>query len=136
MGGKLTYEFIRLNLPGSLPNLSMLSASISDNRFKITEGQFRFDAFRHYMKVVDVQYAFGSEDCTGVIKKSRVRYKVGHIHRLSDIDSYDKLKLWFNTIVKASLLNVHMVQPLLQLLTQIPLCYADDVGFFCIVSWF
>ena len=59
MGGKLTYEFIRLNLPGSLPNLSMLSASISDNRFKVTEGQFRFDAFRHYMNVVDVQYAFG-----------------------------------------------------------------------------
>ena len=122
MGGKPTYEFIRLNLPGSLPNLSMLTASISDNRFKVTEGKFRFDAFRHYMNDVDVQYAFGSEDCTGVIKKSRVRYKVGHIHRLSGIDSYDKPKLWFSHYV--------------QLLTQIPVCYADGVGVFCIVSWF
>jgi hypothetical protein len=76
MGGKLTYEFIRLNLPGSLPNLSMLSTSISDNIFKITEGKFRFDAFRNYMNGIDVQCAFGFEDCTGVIKKSRVRYKV------------------------------------------------------------
>ena len=70
MGGKLTYEFIRLNLPGSLPNLSMLSTCISDNRFKIIEGKFRFDAFRNYMNDIDVQYAFGSEDCRGVIKKS------------------------------------------------------------------
>ena len=219
MGGKLTYEFIRLNLPGSLPSLSMLSTSISDNRFKITEGKFRFDAFRNYMNDIDVQYAFGSEDCTGVIKKVEYDTKsdtfIGFpavlnqgipAEALYQTDSYDKLKLWFNTIQKASLLNVHMVQPLRSIVHantsspfllsaygtdssttandilqrwwfiyercleqdlriigfstgnryiktvsfrkynklksisrrrfQISMCYAVDVGFFCIVSWF
>ena len=125
MGGKLTYEFIRLNLPGSLPNLSMLSTSISDNRFKITEGRFRFDAFRNHMNDIDVQYAFGSEDCTGVIRKVEYDTKsdtfIGFPAVLSQgipaealyqTNSYDKLKFWFNTIQKEPLLNVHMVQPL------------------------
>ncbi|CAM4954341.1 unnamed protein product [Rotaria socialis] len=51
LGGKLTYEFIRLNLPGSLPHLSLLNSLIS---------------------TLNVQYAFGSEDCTGIV--NRIKY--------------------------------------------------------------
>jgi hypothetical protein len=77
------------------------------------------------MNDIDIHYAFGSEDCTGVIKKVEHDTKSDKFigfpavlnqgipaEALYQTDSYDKLQLWFNTIQKAPLLNVHMVQPL------------------------
>ncbi|CAF1430482.1 unnamed protein product, partial [Rotaria magnacalcarata] len=43
LGGKLTYEYLRLNLPGSLPHLSLLNSLISSSDSRISEGEFRFD---------------------------------------------------------------------------------------------
>ncbi|CAF4156415.1 unnamed protein product [Rotaria sp. Silwood2] len=40
LGGKLTYEFIRLNLPGSLPSLTMLNMLISNSNSNISEAEF------------------------------------------------------------------------------------------------
>ncbi|CAF4571345.1 unnamed protein product, partial [Rotaria socialis] len=68
-GGKLTYEFIRLNTPGSLPSLTMLSTLILNSNLKISEAKFRFDQLQKHFKNLNLQYAFGSEDATGVIKK-------------------------------------------------------------------
>ncbi|CAF4879064.1 unnamed protein product, partial [Rotaria sp. Silwood2] len=48
LGGKLTYEFIRLNLPGSLPNLTMLNTLISASNAKISEAEFRFDQLQKH----------------------------------------------------------------------------------------
>ncbi|CAF2137497.1 unnamed protein product [Rotaria magnacalcarata] len=69
LGGKLTYEFIRLNIPGSLPSLTMLSTLILNSNLKINEAEFRFDQLQKHFKNLNLQYAFGSEDATGVIKK-------------------------------------------------------------------
>ncbi|CAF4206685.1 unnamed protein product [Rotaria magnacalcarata] len=43
LGGKLAYEFIRLNILGSLPGLTMLSILILNSNLKISEAEFRFD---------------------------------------------------------------------------------------------
>ncbi|CAF1105723.1 unnamed protein product [Adineta ricciae] len=64
IGGKLTYEFIRLNLPGSLPNLAMLNALMSSSDSKFSEGEFGFDQLEKRCNNLGVQYAFASEDAT------------------------------------------------------------------------
>ncbi|CAM4965511.1 unnamed protein product [Rotaria socialis] len=72
LGGKLTYEFLRLNLPGSLPHLSLLNSSISSSDSRISEGEFKFDQLQKHFDSLNVHYAFGSEDCTGIVK--RIKY--------------------------------------------------------------
>ncbi|CAF2945322.1 unnamed protein product [Rotaria sp. Silwood2] len=124
LGGKLTYEFIRLNLPGSLPNLTMLNTLISASNAKISEAEFRFDQLQKHFDDLNVQYAFGSEDATSIIKK--IKYDsttntfngfatpLDHgvpIKEYYQTDSFDKLKSWFNSNDKSSLLNFHMIQP-------------------------
>ncbi|CAF3061476.1 unnamed protein product [Rotaria sp. Silwood2] len=124
LGGKLTYEFIRLNIPGSLPSLTMLTTLILNSNLKISEAEFRFDQLQKHFENLNLQYAFGSEDATGVIKK--IKYDsvtnkfigfptpLDHgvpIKEYHHTDSLDTLKLWFNSIDKSSLLNVHMIQP-------------------------
>ncbi|CAF1168333.1 unnamed protein product [Rotaria sp. Silwood1] len=124
LGGKLTYEFIRLNLPGSLPHLSLLNSLISSSDSRISEGEFRFDQIQKHFDRLNVKYAFGSEDCTGIVK--RIKYdsitdtftgfpslldRGVPIKSYYQTDSFDTLKLWFNSIDNASLLNVHMIQP-------------------------
>ncbi|CAF4370405.1 unnamed protein product [Rotaria sp. Silwood2] len=124
LGGKLTYEFIRLNIPGSLPSLTMLTKLILNSNLKISEAEFRFDQLQKHFENLNLQYAFGSEDATGVIKK--IKYDsitnkfIGFptplehgvpIKEYYPTDSLDTLKLWFNSIDKSSLLNVHMIQP-------------------------
>ncbi|CAF3472510.1 unnamed protein product [Rotaria socialis] len=123
LGGELTYEFIRLNIPGSLPSLTILSTLILNSNLKISEAESRFDQFQKHFKNLNLQYAFGSEDVTDVIKKkydSITNKFIGFptpfdhgvpIKEYYHADSLDTLKLWFNSIDKASLLNVHMIQP-------------------------
>ncbi|CAF4613192.1 unnamed protein product, partial [Rotaria sp. Silwood2] len=124
LGGKLTYEFIRLNTLGSLPSLTMLTTLILNSNLKISEAEFRLDQLQKHFENLNLQYAFGSEDATGVIKK--IKYDsiankfigfptpLDHgvpIKEYYHTDSLDTLKLWFNSIDKSSLLNVHMIQP-------------------------
>ena len=124
LGGKLTYEFIRLNLPGSLPNLTVLNTLFSNTDAKISEAEFRFDQLYKHFENLNVQYAFGSEDATGVIKKIKYDSTTNTFNGFStpldrrvpikeyyQTDSYDTLKFWCNSIDKSSLLNVHMIQP-------------------------
>ena len=66
---KLTHEFIPINLPGSLPNLSILNALISISNSKFSEGVFRCDQLRGHFNDLHAQHTFGAKDTTGVIKK-------------------------------------------------------------------
>ncbi|CAF1355414.1 unnamed protein product [Rotaria magnacalcarata] len=124
LGGKLTYEFIRLNLPGSLSSVTMLNTLISKSNAKISEAEFRFDQLQKHFDDHNLQYAFGSEDATSIIKK--IKYdsitntfngfptpldRGVPIKEYYRTDSFDKLKVWFDSNDKASLLNVHMIQP-------------------------
>ncbi|CAM2728181.1 unnamed protein product [Rotaria socialis] len=125
LGGKLTYEFIRLNIVGALPSLTTLYGIISDTNLKIIEGQFRFDELKHHSDLLNTKFGFVSEDCTGVVQKitynERTNSFVGFSAPLTNgipyvnhfqTDSFEQLKTWFSTVNKASLLNVHMFQPI------------------------
>jgi hypothetical protein len=125
LGGRLTYELIRINLAGALPHLTNLKKLIMTSNLSLKEGEFQFDNLKLYLNSSDAQFGFVSEDCSGVIRK--IKYDVNTnsftgfstplangipILQYYQTDSFDKLKTWFSTINKAPLLNIHMFQPL------------------------
>jgi hypothetical protein len=63
LGGKTTYEFARLNLPGSLPNLTTIHSLIQNNDDNLIEGEFRFNKMAKYLNSFGIQYAYCAEDC-------------------------------------------------------------------------
>jgi len=125
LGGKMTYQFVRMNLSPGLPCVQTLTKLISNNDLKINEAQFRFDKLRDYFNRIDVKYGFGSEDCSGVIRKISYNQQtnsfVGFVTPLDNgipsvkhyqTNSFDQLKSWFSSVDKSNLLNIHMIQPL------------------------
>lgn len=131
LGGKITYEFVRTNLTGALPNLITLKTYITHADLKLIEGEFRFDSLLQHFNSINTKHCFGSEDCTGVIRK--IKYDkdtntfVGFSTPLNNgiptvkyfqTESLEHLKTWFRMIEKAPLLNVHMVQPVVEFMGQ------------------
>ncbi|CAF4213119.1 unnamed protein product [Rotaria sordida] len=103
----------------------MLNTLISQSDSKINEGELRFDQLQKHFDQLNIQYAFGSEDTTSIIKKIKYDSTTNTFNGFStpldcgvpikeyyQTDSFDTLRIWFNSIEKASLLNVHMVQPI------------------------
>ncbi|CAF3519857.1 unnamed protein product [Rotaria socialis] len=125
LGGKVSYEFMRLNLPGALPALSTLQTLALNKDYRIKEGEFRFDSLATHMKSIETNIAFASEDSTVVIKKvcydSHTNSFVGFVLPLNDgipatlyyqTDSFQKLREWFSSKDRSNLINIHMVQPI------------------------
>ena len=46
-----------------------LKTYIFNSDSKFVEGEFRFNSLHNYLNSIDTKYVFGSEDCTGVIRK-------------------------------------------------------------------
>ena len=121
LGGKMAYQFVRVNLSPALPSMQTLNRLISSSGMKIKEGQFRFDLLKEYFDRIHVRYAFGSEDCTGVIRKISYDQQTNSFigfatplvngipveHRFKT-NSFEELKSWFTSASKSSLLNAHM----------------------------
>ncbi|CAF4150584.1 unnamed protein product [Adineta steineri] len=125
LGSRLTYELIRINLPGTLPHLTTVQKIISNSNLNLEEGKFEFNNLKLGLKSNDVNYGFLSEDCTGVVRK--IRYDaftnsfIGFstpLHygipkpRFYQTDSFEQLKNWFRIVNRAPLLNIHMYQSL------------------------
>lgn len=125
LGGKTAYQFVRMNLSPGLPSVTTLNKLISADGSRVNESEFRFNSLTKYLDKMNIKFAFGSEDCTGVLK--RITYDqetdsfIGFSSPLSNgkpiprfyrTNSIDELKSWFEQYKKASLLNIHMVQPL------------------------
>ena len=70
LGGRNSYEFFRLNLPGALPALSTLNVSLEKAGACIVEADFRYNALCHHQHSLDYHIAVCSEDSTAVVKKS------------------------------------------------------------------
>ena len=68
LGGKQTYEFVRLNISASIPHLSMVHDLINKSGVIAAEGKFDFQSLEKYAS----RFGFCSEDMTGVIR--RVEY--------------------------------------------------------------
>ena len=125
LGGRNTYEFVRLNLPGALPTLSTVDSSLKRSGGRITEGEFRYDDLKDHQRSYQYQLAVCSEDCTAAVKK--VTYNPANdtfsgfsaplssgipVARYFRTDSFEQLKEWFESEDRASYVNVHMLQPL------------------------
>lgn len=125
IGGRNTYEFLRLNLPGLLPSIPTLE-SYDDNCFKrFEEGEFRFDSLKDYLYKTKSNFVFGSEDCTGAV--TDVNYDkdtnsfIGFcptlrngipIMRQYQFEKFHQLQTCFETVRKSNLLNIHVIQPI------------------------
>ncbi|CAF2843639.1 unnamed protein product [Rotaria sp. Silwood2] len=125
MGGRNTYEYIRLNLPGAVPSITSVDGSITKAGGKIVEGEFRYDALSDLQISNNYQLAICSEDCTGVIQKVVYDASTSTVIEFStpldhgvpvpqffQADSYDELKKCFENEEKSNLLNVHMLERL------------------------
>ena len=119
LGGKHCYEFVRLNMPGSLPNLTTLGDLINTSNMTLNEAEFRFDSLQPYRS----GFGFCSEDTTGVIPKveydSLTNSFIGFTTPVVDgipltkhyqADTFDDFNAIYNTNKTVPLLNIHMFQ--------------------------
>ncbi|CAF1459567.1 unnamed protein product [Rotaria sp. Silwood1] len=118
-GGKQCYEFVRLNMPGSIPHLSTLGDLINKSNMTLTEAELKFDSLQKFQS----GFGFCSEDTTGVIPKveydSSTNSFIGFTTPIVDgipltkhyqADTFDDFKIIYSTNETAPLLNVHMFQ--------------------------
>ena len=63
-GGRNCCEFLRLNLPGTLPHISNIELLIRKLETRIMEGEFRFQAMKEYVRSSGFNYVYVDEDST------------------------------------------------------------------------
>ena len=123
--GRNVYEFIRINIPGFLPSLTIIQRLLDSTTSRIEEGEFRYNLMSDYLTSQKTDLIFIAEDCTVVVL--RVIYDVkantfiGFTPRLENglpqvnsfsTESFCKLENWFNTLTKSRFLNLQMIQPI------------------------
>jgi len=67
LGGSTLYEFLRLNIPGSIPNLTSVRLMLSSSKHKFIVGEFQYSRFLETVQPLGCKYAFCGEDSTAVI---------------------------------------------------------------------
>ena len=58
LGGHNAYEFIRINLPGSIPSISTLKIFNKNVNLSLKESEFRFDSLKKYLSTLDSSFVF------------------------------------------------------------------------------
>jgi hypothetical protein len=125
LGRSNLFEFLRLNIPGSIPNLTSVRSMLSSSKYQFIEGEFQYSRFLELVHPLGCKYAFCGEDSTAVIPKvnydSRSNSFIGFTLPLKNgfpcsqfysTNSLDKLGSWHNEVDKSSLLNIHVIQAL------------------------
>ncbi|CAF3114935.1 unnamed protein product [Rotaria socialis] len=123
LGGRNVYEFVRLNLPGSIPCLNSLRSILTSSNKNFVEGEFQYEHLKDFIDMLDCKYAFCGEDSTSVVPKvsydSRSNSFVGFTLPLNNgfpssryftTNSFGKLETWFEEVDKSFLINVHVIQ--------------------------
>ncbi|CAF5152503.1 unnamed protein product, partial [Rotaria magnacalcarata] len=67
LGGRNCYEFLRLNLSGSLPHISNMESLIRNQEMRMTESEFQFQLIKEHLKSNKCNYVFIAEDATSSI---------------------------------------------------------------------
>jgi hypothetical protein len=126
LAGRNAYEFIRLNIPSALPNLTTIQAKIGKQGFDALEGEFRYDDMKKYLTKIDSTFVYCAEDCTSAIRKIVYDVKsnafIGFTLPLDEYgmpqiqhfqtNSFEDLKSWFEQKDFSHLINLHMIQPI------------------------
>ena len=124
LGGRNAYEFVRLNVPGALPNRTTIQTKLAAEELRAQEGEFRYDDLQKYMLTANSNLAFCGEDATAVLRKIvydvRSNSFVGFTPPLDDdglprvkhfrTNSFEELSDWFDHEDISHLLNLHMLQ--------------------------
>jgi hypothetical protein len=58
LAGHNTYEFFRINFPGSLPSVTTLKNYNQNINLHLAEGEFRFDSLKNYLNLIDSDHIF------------------------------------------------------------------------------
>ncbi|CAM4832942.1 unnamed protein product [Rotaria magnacalcarata] len=124
LGGRCVYEFVRLNIPGSIPSLTSLRLILTSSKCNFIEGEFQYDRLKDYVNWSQYKYVFCGEDSTSVVPKisydTRSNYFVGFTLPLKNgfpctryfsTNSLGELETWYEQIDKSDLINVHVIQP-------------------------
>ncbi|CAF1560648.1 unnamed protein product, partial [Didymodactylos carnosus] len=109
LAGSNTYELIRINLPGALPSISALEHYNKNIDLKMNECHFRFDRLTEHLDTINSKNSF-----VGFIPSHHKGIPQTSSYQTDD---FQQLQERFMTIDKSSLINVHMVEPLLPSLT-------------------
>ena len=125
LAGRNAYEFMRLNISGTFPSVSTIQSFLDEEERNIKKGEFRFDIVRHHLTSTNTHIAFCSEDCTAIIPKvthdinsnSFVGFSLLLVEGcpITDYyrtDSLTQLENWCRSGDKSTLLNIHMIQPI------------------------
>lgn len=125
LGGRNLFEFIRSNIPGSLPSVTGLRSILTSTKYHFPEGEFQYARLKEFVSSSDCRYAFCAEDCTSVVPKvtydSRSNSFVGFTLPLEggfpcsgffSTYSFNELESWHEQMDKSSLLNIYTVQAL------------------------
>jgi hypothetical protein len=124
LGGRNAYEFVRLNVPGALPNRTTIRTKLASEELLAHEGEFRYGDMQKYMLTANSNLAFCGEDATAVLRKImydvRSNSFVGFTPPLDEnglplvksfrTDSFEELSNWFEHEDVSHLLNLHMIQ--------------------------
>ena len=124
--GHNAYEFVRLNIPGALPNSTSIKTYLASSDERLSEGAYRYDAMARHMSLMNSKFAFCAEDCTAVVRKihynSHANTFVGFVPDLRNgfpaetcysTESFDELQSWYAERDMLALLSVNVIQPLL-----------------------
>ena len=125
LAGPNAFEFVRLNIPGSIPSLTSVRSMLSSSEYQLAEGEFQYSRFQELIRPLDCKYAVCREDCTSVVPKvsynKRTNSFVGFTLPLQDgfprcqfysTNSLEELESWHQAAQKSSLLNIHVLQGL------------------------
>lgn len=123
LGGRNVYEFIRQNIPGSIPSLPSLRSALTSSKYHFIEGEFQYERFKDFISSGNCNYAFCGEDSTSVVPRvsydTRSNCFVGFTLPLKDgfpcsryfsANSLSELETWHDQVEKSSLINVHVIQ--------------------------
>ena len=124
--GHNAYEFVRLNIPGALPNSTSIKTYLTSSDERLSEGAYRYDAMARHMLLMNSKVAFCAEDCTAVVRRihynSHANTFVGFVPDLRNgfpletcysTESFDELQSWYAERDMSQLLSVNVIQPLL-----------------------
>jgi hypothetical protein len=118
LGGRNVYEFIRLNIPGFLPSLTVIQRSLDSTTNRIGEGEFRYDLMSDYLSSQKTKFIFAAEDCTAVVPQiiydahsnTFIGFALSLENGLPQInnfstESFSELENWFCTSTKSHFLK-------------------------------
>ncbi|CAM4797581.1 unnamed protein product [Rotaria magnacalcarata] len=138
LGGRIAYEFVRLNIPALLPSVQIIQAYIVLLNNHLTEGLFNDGGILKYFNMNQSTLGFVAEDATPVVPKVTYGTKSNTFIRFSlpldsnglpiknsySTDSFTRLEEWYSDIKQATLLNAYLIQPLSSSLNISPYIFA------------